>query len=231
MQRKKSHPWLMLVSRSLLFLFFQVLIAIILRDWEESARWWVFMAILANFVSIYLLVRLYRNEDRSYKETIRFSRETLKLDLVWFLGSSIIGLPIAAAPMTLLGAALFGDRMIPVNMMFLQLPGWALAMGVLFPITVAFAELPTYFGYCMPRLFGRTATWAGWLIASFFLGAQHMFLPFIADGRFLLWRLGMYLPFALFAGLLLKLRPSLMPYFMIVHALADFSALAVYWMI
>jgi hypothetical protein len=69
------------------------------------------------------------------------------------------------------------------------------------------------------------------LLAAFFLAAQHMFLPLILDGRFMLWRLGMFLPFALFAGLVIKLRPTLLPYFMIVHALADMSTLAVYLMI
>ena len=52
-----SYPWLMLISRSVLFLLFQVLIALILAAtgmtsaWDESARWWTFMAFLANFVS------------------------------------------------------------------------------------------------------------------------------------------------------------------------------------
>ena len=64
-----------------------------------------------------------------------------------------------------------------------------------------------------------------------FLAAQHCFLPLILDGRFLLWRLGMYLPFALFAGLMLKLRPSLLPYMVIVHGLIDISTLSVYWMV
>jgi hypothetical protein len=61
-----------------------------------------------------------------------------------------------------------------------------------------------------------------------FLGLQHCFLPFIANGGFLLWRALMYLPFALYAGLMLKLRPTLMPYFAILHVLMDLSALGVY---
>jgi hypothetical protein len=47
----------------------------------------------------------------------------------------------------------------------------------------------------------------------------------------MLWRLGMYLPFALFAGLMIKFRPTLLPYYMIVHALMDVSAVMVYLMI
>jgi hypothetical protein len=175
---------------------------------------------------------MFKSEGIRYFDFIRFSRATVKADLLWFFGAIIIGLPIAAAPMNPLGAALFGDAMTPTTMMFRPLPTWAFVLSFLFPLTIAFAELPTYFGYVMPRLFakGETQThpWLAWLIASFFLGAQHMFLPLILDGRFMLWRLGMYLPFALFAGLALKLRPTLLPYLMIIHALMDFSAVAVY---
>jgi hypothetical protein len=233
-----SRPWMMLVSRSVLFMIFQFFIALILiptgasSAWREAARYWPFMAILANIVSIYLLVRMYRAEGERYLDAIKFSRVTWKKDLLWFLGASIVGLPIIASPMNILGQALFGDRMIPTYMLFQPLPAWALVVSLLFPITVAFAELPTYFGYSMPRVAAQIKNgWLAWLIASFFLGAQHMFLPLILDGRFMLWRLLMYMPFALFSGFFLKLRPTLLPYFMIVHALADFSAVAVYLMI
>lgn len=53
-----SYPWMMLISRSVLFLFFQILIALVFAAagtsaaWDESARWWTFMAFLANFASI-----------------------------------------------------------------------------------------------------------------------------------------------------------------------------------
>ena len=237
-QSSRSYPWLMLISRSALFLLFQILIVLILavggalsaRDaFQASAQWWTFMAFLANFVSIYLLVRVFKIEGRRFLDAIRFSRATWKTDLLWFFGSSLITIPIAALPMSLLGAAIFGDPMIPTRMMFLPLPGWAFALSFLFPLTIAFAELPTYFGYVMPRLEAQLENgWLAWLIASLGLAAQHMFLPLIFDGGFILWRLLMYLPFALFAGLLIKLRPTLLPYSMLVHALADISAVLVY---
>ncbi len=239
MQTKTSHPWLMLVSRSALFLLFQILITFVLATttnagsaWDESARWWTFLPIFANIVSIYLLIRLFQAEGKRYSNIFKFSRATLKTDLLWFFGASLIGLPIVSAPMNFLADWLFGDPMTPTIMMFRPLPAWALLLSILFPLTIAFAELPTYFGYAMPRLEAQLKNgWLAWLIASFFLGAQHMFLPLILDSRFILWRLLMYMPFALFVGFFLKLRPTLLPYFMIIHALADFSALAVYLMI
>ena len=233
-----SQPWLMLISRSALFLLIQGLIALIFAAsgntaaWDESSRWWTFMAFLANFASLYLLVRLYQAEGKRYFDILRFSRAAWKTDLLWFVGFSIIGMPIAAVPREPLAAALFGDAMTATNMMFQPLPTWAFVLSFLFPLTIWFAELPTYFGYCMPRLEAQFKNgWLAWLIASFFLAAQHMFLPLILDGGYMLWRLGMFLPFALFTGLALKLRPTLLPYFVIVHALMDVTTVLVYLMI
>jgi hypothetical protein len=235
---ERAAPWLMLFSRSTLFFAVQALIAAgyLLQGsgaaWYEAARWWPFFAILANFASVYLLARLIRAEGGRYLDLFRFSRATVKQDLLWLVGLSVVGLPIAAAPMNNLAAFLFGDRLAPIYMMFRPLPALAMALSFLFPLTITFAELPTYFGYAMPRLVKQLGSgWLAWLVASLCLAAQHCFLPLILDGRFVLWRLGMYLPFALFAGLVLKLRPSLLPYYAIVHALIDISALAVYWMI
>jgi hypothetical protein len=230
-------PWLMLFSRCALFFGFQALIAGVLflagssAAWAEAPRWWPFVAILTNFTSIYLLVRLFRAEGGRYLNLLRFSRATVKKDLLWLLGTSVIGLPIMAAPISTLAAAIYGDPMIPITMMFRPLPAWALLVSILFPLTIGFAELPTYFGYVMPRLAAQLKnSWLAWLLVALLLAFQHAFLPFIPDAQFILWRFGMYLPFALFAGLVLKLRPSLLPYFAIIHVLIDFSALAMYWM-
>jgi membrane protease YdiL (CAAX protease family) len=234
---KTTLPWLMLISRSVLFIVVQGLIAFFLAligtnaAWEESARWWIFFPILANLASIALLVRAFRAEGKHYLDILRFSRTTVKTDLLWFFGSSVIGLPIAAAPMNILGTAIFGDPLIPVNLLFRPIPTWALMVGILFPLTIGLAELPTYFGYAMPRLFNGKSGWLAYLVAALFLGLQHCFLPFIVDGGYLLWRGLMYLPFALYAGLMIKLRPSLLPYFAVVHTLMDFSALSVYFML
>jgi hypothetical protein len=233
-----SHPWLMLISRSVLFILFQALIALILYGagiasaWDESARWWTLMVSLANFVSIYLLVRLYNAEGKRFFDLFKFSRATWKKDLLWFIGLSIIAMPLVAAPREPLAKAIFGDAMIATNMLFRPIPTWAFVLSFLFPLTIAFAELPTYFAYVMPRLEAQLKNgWFAWLIASFFLAAQHMFLPTILDGGYFLWRFGMFLPFALFTGLVIKLRPALLPYFVIVHALLDVTTVLVYLMI
>jgi hypothetical protein len=231
-------PWLILLSRSVLFIVFQALIAVIAfaagtdSAWDESTRWWIFTATLTNFVSIFLLMRFYHSEGRRFFDLFKFSRATWKADLLWFIVASIVALPIVAVPREPLAIALLGDVTIANNLLFKPLPTWAIIAGFLFPLTIAFAELPTYFSYVMPRLESQLKNgWLAWFITSFFLAAQHMFLPLIFDGGYLLWRFGMFLPFALFAGFVLKLRPALLPYFVIVHALLDITTVLVYLMI
>jgi hypothetical protein len=236
--KNQTAPWLLLCSRSILFVIAQLLITLFLAligtdsAWTESTRWWIFFPIFANAVSILLLARLFRAEGKRYLDILRFSRETVKTDLLWFFASGLIGLPIAAAPMNVLGAAIFGDPLIPMHMIFRPIPTWTLVVGLLFPLTIGFAELPTYFGYIMPRLFckgeSQTHPWLAYFVAAAFLAVQHIFLPFIADGRYLLWRGLMFVPFALYGGLMVKLRPNLLPYFAIVHAVMDVSVLTVY---
>jgi len=227
----------MLISRSVLFILFQALIALILfatgtkSAWDESARYWTLMVSLANFVSIYLLIRLYNAEGKRFFDLFKFSRAEWKKDLLWFIGFSIIALPVVGAPREPLAKAIFGDAMIATNMLFRPIPTWAFVLSFLFPFTIAFAELPTYFAYAMPRLSQQINAWLAWLLASFFLAAQHMFLPTLLDGGYLLWRFGMFLPFALLTGLVLKLRPTLLPYLVIVHALLDVTTVLVYLMI
>jgi membrane protease YdiL (CAAX protease family) len=231
-------PWGMLLSRSVLFFAFQLALGGLSllaghRDaLARSAMWWPIVALLANLVSIALLHRVHRAEGRSYRELFRIARATWKADLLGVLGAALIGLPLAALPMAPLAELLFGDAMAPTRMMFLPLPGWALALGFLFPVTIGFAELPTYFGYAMPRLASRLGRpWIAWLVASLFLAVQHCFLPFLPDARFLAWRLLMYLPFALFTGFVLLWRPRLLPYFAVLHVLMDLSAMSVYFTI
>jgi hypothetical protein len=234
----QSHPWLMLFSRSAMFLLFQGMIALILiiagknAAWDEAGRWWTFMATLANIGSFFLLVQLFKSEGRRFLDILRISKVTWKKDLLWFIGFTIIAMPLAALPREPLAMAIFGNADVVTNLLFRPLPMWGFMLAFLFPLTIAFAELPTYFGYCMPRLEKLLKNgWVAWIIASIFLAAQHMFLPLIFNSRFLLWRFAMFLPFALITGLALKLRPQLLPYLVIGHGLIDITTVLVYLMI
>lgn len=230
-----AFPWLLLLTRLALFAIVQAGIAFVLflsgvsDPWNESARWWLFSVIITNIITILFLVQVYRAEGKHYLDILHFERSTIWQDLALTIGAFIIAAPIGTIPGNALAGMLFGNPDVPVAMMFSSVPLWAVLIGLLFPLTIAFAELPTYFGYAMPRLEQQVGNgWLALILASLGLSLQHMTLPLILDWRFILWRAMMFLPFASYLGLLLKFRPRLLPYLAVLHFLIDLLALSTY---
>ena len=221
----------MLVFRTVIFFIFQAIIAAIFlflrapAPWDSSGDWWFITASLGSLATIFLLVRLYRREGVNYWSLFQFQRKTLGLDLLTSLGILIIAVPVAMLPNLLLAKGLFGDHQIALDMLIRPLPLWAVAISLaLFPASIALSELPNYFAYVLPRLEARTGrAWLAIGLTSFWLSAQHVSLPFLPDARFILWRLIMFLPFALMLAVILRWRLRLLPYLVIIHGLMDFS--------
>jgi uncharacterized membrane protein (DUF485 family) len=242
-------PWIMLIARTVLFFLFQMMFALILRFSEpwagtkinEAGVWWPVSVTLTNLVCIFLLTQLFRGEGCRYWDIFRLDRKHIKGDLLVLLGAIVITGPVAQLPNTLLATALFGDALAPMRLFIQPLPMGAIYLTMItFPVTQALAELPTYFAYVMPRLAQQTGRpWMAYALASLFLGIQHSMIPFRIDGsfsplrldaRFFIWRLLMFVPFAFFIGLVLKWRPRLLPYVVVIHALMDFFTMIFYLM-
>ena len=228
-------PWLMLVARTVLFAAWQGVIALLYfllgssTPWEASTAWWTVTAALTNLVCIYLLIKLFKMEGLRYRDLFRFQRDTVKKDLAWVLGIILLSVPAVIFPNYFTAQWLFGDSEAVLPLFFRSLPLWAiLPTLVIFPITIALAEIPTYFGYVMPRLEKKVGTWLAVLLAALALAAQHVTLPLVLDVRFIIWRLLMFLPFALLLAGALRWRPRWLPYMVIYHGLMDFSAA---WMV
>ena len=223
--RSSDHwPWLMLPARLVLFALFQALFALALGSWDASIAWWPLSATLTNLVTIALLIRLFRREGRSFRELFRIDRSRLAGDLLAFLGVVVVTAPLAYLPNVWLASRLFGSPEAALEVFLRPLPLWAAIAAVSFPLTIVFAELPAYFGYAMPRIEAQTRNpWLALGLSAFFLAAQHVTLPLVFDWRFMLWRLLMFVPFALFVGAVLRWRPSLLPYLVALHGLLDLS--------
>ena len=215
----------LLSSRLVLFLIFQALIALFLSSREASQKYWLLTATLTNFVSIILLIFLLRREGNRFFNLFRFNRATFRKDLLIFIGLTLLIGPIAFFPNNLLSVWLWGNAEIPFNMMFQPIEKWlSYTLLLAFPITIAFAELATYFGYIMPRLEKQlNSKWVSILLPAIFLSIQHCTLPFIPDAKFIIYRGLVFLPFALLLGISIRYRPTLFPYFAILHGIMDFG--------
>ncbi len=200
--------------------------------WSASVGWWPITATVTNLLSLTMLSRWRKRIGESWGRfyNVEIKREFVGRDLLFLLGVVIVSAPIAYIPNIGLAHLLFGDPETPLNMFVQAIPSGAAWIGlVLFPITIALAELPVYYRWALPRLVaaGRSGGQA-LFIAALWHAAQHITLPLVFDVRFMLWRFGMFLPFALLVGAVIQRRPRLLPYLMVVHGIID---LQVAWMV
>ncbi|MFO7668796.1 MAG: hypothetical protein R6W31_03975 [Bacteroidales bacterium] len=225
----KSTPLVLLPSRLILFLVFQVIIALLAGSFVESQKYWLLSASATNIVSILILVILFKSEGKNFFQMFRFNRARFIKDIPLFLGLTVLCGPVVFLPNYFLSIWLWGDVSIPFNMMFqpINLPLVYILLFV-FPVTIAFAELATYFVYIMPRLREHfSKKWISVALPVLFLSIQHCTLPFIPDFSFIAYRGFMYLPFACVIGIALYFRPTLFPYFAVLHGILDFGTVMV----
>lgn len=223
--------WGMLFVRSGLAIGLQVVFALGFAitgsadPWRASADWWLGWFAIANIVTLVLLQRQLAGEGFRLRDMYRVRRVSLSADLRWVAVALALAGPIGFLPNLLLGQALWGTAQAGADLSFRALPlAGAIAILLVFPVVQAAAELPTYFGYVMPRL----QTLYGWrsgalVVTAVMLSTQHLFLPLLFDGRFLVWRGLMFIPFAFFIGFVIYRRPTTLPYLVVAHGLLDAS--------
>lgn len=219
----------LLLVRLVLFALFQAIIAGILAlsgapdPWAASAAWWPLTASAANLINLGMLAFYLRVDGTSLRSLYLPRRAGLGRDLGIALLTIVLAVPLSVLPNLGLATALFGDPQIALDMLVQPLPTWAAILGVvIFPLTTALAELPTYYGYVQPRLAALTSSrWVIIGVPALFHAIQHATLPLLFDGGFLLWRGLMFLPFALLLSIVLRVRPSVLPYLVAVHFALD----------
>jgi len=219
----KNLPFILLGSRFFMFLIFQSMIAVLADSWSISEKYWLLTATLTNLVSILILYFVFRSRNDNYLRIFSFSRISFKRDILIFALLMLLAGPLAFLPNYFLSILLWGNPEIPVDMMFQPIESWLIYILIItFPVTIALAELATYFAYIMPGLNKQLKSkWLAVLLPVVFLSIQHCTLPFIPDARFILYRALVFLPFALLIGISIYKRPTLFPYFAVIHGVMD----------
>lgn len=223
--------WSMLGLRCGLILIAQLLFASAFllsgndTPWRSSADWWLVSLALAEFVNLWVLKWAAGRERIRLRDLYNFDASRRSGDLKW-LGIGLLGAaPLVLLPSLVLAGALFGDPAAAQDLIFRPIPTWA-AWSVLlvFPIIHGLTELPTYFGYVMPRLQALTGRpTMPLLVSASVLSVQHMFLPLLFDWNYVAWRSLMFLPLAIWFGWVIRSRPTSLPYLAAAHAVLDIS--------
>jgi hypothetical protein len=140
---------------------------------------------------------------------------------------SILSAPLTFLPNSLLAKSLWGDPNFVSQLFYCPLPYWAVYLAILaFPILQGLTETPTYFGYVMPRFEAQgMSKWLAISLPALMLAFQHIAMPFLIDGRFIIWRGLMFLPFAFLIGFAFYWRPRLLPHFVVIHILMNMSTI------
>lgn len=224
--------FLILISRLLLFALFQIAVAIFVKSWEDSAKYWMLTATLTNVISILILNIQFKKEGIRYLSIFRFRKNLWKKDFTLFSILALLSVIVVMAAPMMLEIFLWDDKAYSQEIMFQPLSIKLLYLLIIaFPLTIGFAELATYFGYIMPRLEKHfRKKWLAVVLPAIFLSIQHCTLPLVFEAKFILFRGLSYLPFALLIGIALSKRPALLPYFAILHVVLDLSAAAMFLM-
>jgi hypothetical protein len=213
----------LLFSRLLFFVLIQGLIAWVLRSWIESEKYWILVATITNVFSILILKKLLQNDGVKFLSLFQFDRKQLTKDILIFIGLALISIPLVLLSNYGLNILIYGTSTHYADIMFQPIPkGLTYFLLIAFPLSIAFAELPTYFGYIMPLLKAKLKSKILIvLIPAFFLSIQHGALPLVFELDFILFRAFVFLPFAILVGVSLFKKPSLLPYFVIFHSVLD----------
>ncbi len=218
----------MLVARLSLALVTQLFLAgifLLTKDshpWQAAASWWMVTGTLVDLGCLVLLIRLTRREGIRLVDLLGIQRSLVGRDL-------LLGLlyTVALVPAILIGSLLtqifFGSPAPPQVSIAAGLPLWAALYSILvWPVVWAFTEETTYLGYALPRLealFGRA--WVPALLVVFFWALQHITMPLIFDGRYLLYRALSALPVTATITLLFYFRGRRLLPLMVMHWLSN----------
>ncbi len=223
--------WAMLPMRIVLAVACQALIALGYlmsgdgSPWQSAADYWLASFAVAEFVNLWLLARLARAEGIRLVDLYNPRRAGRSTDIKWTGLAMVVAAPLALVPTALLAQALWSDPGVGQEMLFH--PVWvpaAWVMLLVFPVIHALTELPTYYGYVLPRLQSLTSRVALPLVlTASTLSLQHAVLPLLFDTRYLVWRALMFLPLAFWFGWVIQRRPTTLPYMAAAHGLLDIS--------
>lgn len=209
--------------RSLMFIAAGLLMLVIppfrSENLEGVSKWWALVCIAVNLVTIATLMILIRRDGRKFRDIVGHVPGRLVKDVA-----------IAVPVMLLLGmGGLMGFSWLVYGYMpvtsIQPVPLWAaITIICLLPVTIVFAEIPFYIGYCVPALQKKTGNkLIAYSVPLFFFALQHSFMPLLFDYRHILSRFLIFIPLLIFMGIWSHRRKDILP-LMIGHGILDTAA-------
>lgn len=220
--------WIALSMRTGFFLLFGLFMILLFQVFgvkeamKEAEKWWPFQAIFTNVVSFIVLKHLLKKEGKSFHTILQFKKEKLGKDFLKGLLYLLISFPFAALGLYGFSFLILGDFQPPTNMMQAIPLGAALIALILFPISNALVELPTYYGYAFPRIEKKWGIALAMILPALFLAIQHGPLPIVLESSYIAWRLLAFVPLAFIVAFIFHKTRNITP-LIIAHFVMDFQ--------
>lgn len=215
-------PFLIPMLRTVLFIAVGLLMLALPpfkgKTLEEISRWWSFVAIVVNVITIVVLYLLAKREGIKYRDLL-FHSKSSKVSVKTVLIAIALMLPLGFAGLWGFSYLFYGYM--PVTMIQ-PLPVWAAVVSLVFlPISIVFAEMPLYIGYSIPRIQTVTGSKAlAYVYPLFFYALQHSFMPLIFETNHIISRFFIFIPLLIMVALWNNRKKDLVP-LMIGHGILD----------
>ncbi len=156
--------------------------------WKEAAAWWPVYSTITDILCLLSLSWLTRREGIKLLDLVGVRGRAVLRELAWTPAYLLAIAPAAA--LASLVTQLFYGPVLPPMIVIVDLPlAGALYSVVIWPVIWVVAEELVYLGYLFPRVEALSGkSWLAVLIVTFFWGLQHLAIPFIGDGTYLLSR-------------------------------------------
>jgi len=198
-------PLLLVTARSILLVVFQGLMALLFialhraSPWRAAGDWWAVYGTLVDIGCLIGLKYYTKREGIRLRDLLGPIRMRRGHDLFLGLGFYLLAFPFFIGASYFARILLYGptDNSLFRYVLHMQpLPIWATAYSLtLWWMIWSPTEEATYNAYALPRLQALTGrTWVAFILVGFWWTAQHCAIPFILDGRFLLYRFLAFLP-------------------------------------
>jgi len=205
---EKSKPFLLSALRSILFVISGLILVLITnKSFEQSARWWSIVASICNVITIIVLILVCKSEKRNFKDLINYKKGQAKIKVISI--GIVLTLIIGMGGMYLSGLLVYGKFPYMDITMVQPLPIWIIILNALIlPITTTLAEDGIYLGYSLNKIKNK---WLCVLVPATFYALQHSFIPFIADWKFIVYRVLSFLPLTIIFAIWYYKKRNIIP--------------------
>lgn len=188
---RKFIPFLLPVRCALFLSAFLLIAAISRLPYSSVSKYWSAVAIVCNFITLAILYVFSRRRGLSYRKLINYERGKTKISAAILI--VFLTVAVGMCGLYLAGLICYGKFPYLDKIMVEPIPLWlAISVLLLLPLSTTLAEDGLYLGYAINSSAENGIIYCS--LAAFFYAFQHSFIPFLPDGKFILYRFLSFLP-------------------------------------